>query len=61
MQKILTKFVVTVVRLPLIYFFLNISTLGEFLFSIGVILQAFDAKYLNEFKPNFVVLTVSLK
>ena len=59
-QIILTKFAVTVVRHPLILC-LNISTLEEFLISIGIILQTFDAKYLNEFKPNFVLLTVFLE
>ena len=42
----MTKFEVTVVRLPLILF-LNISKLEEFLISIGIMLQTFDAKYLN--------------
>ena len=60
MQIILTKFTVTVVRLPLILF-LKISTLEESLISIGIMLQTFDAKYLNEFKPNFVVLMLFLK
>ena len=45
-QIIMTKFAVTVVRLPLILF-LNISKLEEFLISIGIMLQTFDAKYLN--------------
>ena len=60
-QIILTKVAVTVVRLQLTYLLLNISTLEEFLTSIGIMLQTFDAKYLNEFKPDFVVLTVFLK
>ena len=51
-QITLTKFAVTVVRIPLILF-LNIS--------LGVMLQTFDAKYGNEFKPNFVGLAVFLK
>ena len=59
-QIILTKFEVTVIRLPLILF-LNISKLKEILISIGIMLQTFDTKYLIEFKPNFVVLAVSLK
>ena len=59
-QIVMTKFAVTVVRLSRILF-LNISTLEEFLISIGIMLQTFDAKYLNEFKPNFGVLTVFLK
>ena len=59
-QIVMTKFAVTVVRLSRILF-LNISTLEEFLISIGIMLQTFDAKYLNEFKPNFVELTVFLK
>ena len=56
---ILTKFAVTVVRLPLL--FLKSSTLEKFLMSLGIMLQTFDAKYLNAFKPNFVALTVFLK
>ena len=59
-QIILTKFEVTVIRLPLILF-LNISKLKDILISIGIMLQTFDTKYLIEFKPNFVVLAVSLK
>ena len=43
-QTIVTKFAVTVVRLPLILF-LNISTLEEFLISAGIMLGTFDAKY----------------
>ena len=60
-QIILTKVAVTVVRLQLTYLLLNISTLEEFLTSIGIMLQTFDAKYLDAFKPNFVLLTVFLK
>ena len=59
-QIIQTKLAVTVVWLPFILF-LNISTLEEFLISIGIMLQTFDAQYLNEFKQNFVVLTLFLK
>ena len=59
-QITLTKFAVTVVRIPLILF-LNISTFKEFVISLGIMLQTFDAKYRNEFKPNFVVLAVFLK
>ena len=49
-QIILTEFAVKVTRLPLTYFS-----------SIRIILQTFGAKYLNEFKPNLVVLTLFLK
>ena len=48
-------------RLPLTYFSFKISTVEEFLVSVGVMLQTFDAKCLNEFEPNFVVLTVFLR
>ena len=51
MQIILTKLAVTVVRLPLTYFIFKISAVEELLISIGIMLQTFDAKYLNEFKP----------
>ena len=61
MQIILTKFAVAIVRLPLTYFTFKISTVEDFLISIGIMLQTFDAKCLNEFKPNFVVLTVLLR
>ena len=60
MQIILTEFAVTAIRLPL-NLLLKISTVEEFLISIGIMLQTFDAKCLNEFKPNFVVLTVFLR
>ena len=40
---------------------LHFLTLKEFLIFIGIMLQTFDAKYLNGFKPKFVVLTVFLK
>ena len=39
----------------------NISTLREFLVFIVFMPQTLHAKYLNGFKPNFVVLTVFLK
>ena len=58
---ILTKFADTVAGLPLTYFSFEYSSLEEFLISIGITLARFDAKYLNEFKPNCVVLTVFLK
>ena len=45
----------------LLILFLNIPTLKEFLILIGLMLQTFDAKYFNEFKPNLVVLTVFLR
>ena len=45
----------------LLILFHKLSTLQEFLISIGIMLQTFDAKYFNEFKPYFVVLTVFLK
>ena len=61
MQIILTKFAVTVLGSHLLILFLKVSTVEEFLISIGIILQTFDAKCLNEFKPNFVVLTVFLR
>ena len=51
MQIILTKLAVIVVRLPLTYFIFKISAVEELLISIGIMLQTFDAKYLNEFKP----------
>ena len=60
-QITLTKFAATVLGSHLVILFLIISTLEEFLISIGVTLQTFDAKYLNEFIPNFMVLTVFLK
>ena len=55
MQIILRKFAVAVVRLPLTYFTSRISTVEEFLNSIGIILQTFDVKCLNEFEPTFVL------
>ena len=58
-QIILTKFVEAVVSLPLILF-LNALTLSNF-FSLSIMLQTFDAKYLHEFKPIFVVLKMFLK
>ena len=45
----------------LVILLLNISAAREFLISIGIMLQTFGAKYLNEFKPKFKVLTVFLK
>ena len=42
----------------LLILLLKISTVEEFLISIGIMLQTFDAKYVNELKPDFVVLTV---
>ena len=59
MQIILTEFAVTAIRLPL-NLLLKISTVEEFLISIGIMLQTFDAKYLNMFKPHFVILNYSL-
>ena len=56
MQIILTKLAVTVFRLS----HLKISTVKEFLISIVIMLQTFDAKCLNEFKPIFVILNYSL-
>ena len=60
MQIILTEFAVTAIRLPL-NLLLKISTVEEFLISIGIMLQTFDAKCPKEFKPNFVVMTVFLR
>ena len=57
-QIILTKFTVTVFRLPLTYFIFKHFNFEEFLISLVITLQTFDAKYLNTFKPNFVVLAV---
>ena len=59
---ILTKFAVTVVRLPLPYSgFKHFNSLRVFNFSIGTMLQTSDAKYLNEIETNFAILTVFLK
>ena len=58
---ILKKFAVTVVRHPLLILFLNISAHEEFLISICIMLQTYESNYLNEFKPNFVVLIVFMK
>ena len=59
-QIILKMFSVTVVRLPFTYFIFKYFNTRRVLISIGIMLQTFDAKYLNEFKPNFVVLTLFL-
>ena len=57
----LTKFAVTVVGLPLTYFiFKHFNSRRVFNF-YSIMLQTFDAKYLNEYKPDFVVLTLFLK
>ena len=54
-------FAVTVVRLPLTYFtFKNFNSRIVFNF-YRYLRQTFDAKCLNEFKPNSVVLTVFLR
>ena len=53
-QQILTK------GFRFLILVLNISAFEELLISVGIMLQTSDAKYLNEFKPNFVVLTVFL-
>ena len=50
MQIILTKFAVTVLGSHLLILLLKVSTVEEFLISIGIMLQTFDAKCLNEFK-----------
>ena len=57
-QIISTKFPVTVFKLPFSYFIFKHFNTQRVLISIGIMLQTFDAKYLNEFKPNFVVLMV---
>ena len=62
-QIIVTKFTVTVVRLPLTYLIFkhfNIKHFEVILISTVIALQTFHSKYLNAFKPNFVVLTVFL-
>ena len=61
MQIILTNFVIAVVRLPLTYFtFRNFSSRRVFNF-YRYHAPNFWCKILNEFKPNFVVLTMFLK
>ena len=60
-QIISTKFPVTVFKLLFSYFIFKHFNTQRVLISIGIMLQTFDAKYLNEFKPNFVVLTLFLK
>ena len=57
-QIISTKFPVTVFKLLFSYFIFKHFNTQRVLISIGIMLQTFDAKYLNEFKPNFVVLMV---
>ena len=60
-QIILTEFAAKVTRLPLTYFIFKYFNTGTVFSSIRIILQTFGAKYLNEFKPNLVVLTVFLQ
>ena len=60
-QIILTEFAVKVTRLPLTYFIFKHFNTGTVFSSIRIILQTFGAKYLNEVKPNLVVLTLFLK